>query len=72
MLMILILRKQYIRLYNCEIEKLIGDNGTIETIYRKVVNEVDDGSFWCRYFCRIQKLNSKRAGDPLTVDDEED
>ncbi|KAI3506720.1 hypothetical protein L1887_21283 [Cichorium endivia] len=62
-----------------EIEKLIGDKGSVETIYRKVVpNEVDDVSFWCRYFYRVQKLKQqedRRASlvrRSLTVDDEED
>lgn len=62
-----------------EIEKLIGDNGSVEAIYRKVVpNEVNDGSFWCRYFYRVQKLKQQedvRANlvrRSLTVDDEED
>ncbi|KAJ9543239.1 hypothetical protein OSB04_022946 [Centaurea solstitialis] len=64
-----------------EIEKLIGDsnNGAMEGIYRKVVpNEVDDGSFWCRYFYRVHKLKQQedmRANfvrRSLTADDEEE
>ncbi|XP_024980718.1 BSD domain-containing protein 1 [Cynara cardunculus var. scolymus] len=62
-----------------EIEKLIGDNGSIEAIYRKLVpNEVDDGSFWSRYFYRVHKLKQQedmRANlvrRSLTADDEEE
>lgn len=62
-----------------EIDKLIGDNGSIEAIYRKLVpNEVDDGSFWCRYFYRVHKLKQQedmRANlvrRSLTADDEEE
>ncbi|KAL4558805.1 hypothetical protein LXL04_037007 [Taraxacum kok-saghyz] len=62
-----------------EIEKLIGENGSVEAIYRKVVpNEIDAGSFWCRYFYRVHKLKQQedmRANlvrRSLTVDDEEE
>ncbi|KAI3678965.1 hypothetical protein L6452_38269 [Arctium lappa] len=62
-----------------EIEKLIGDNGSMDSIYRKLVpNEVDDGSFWCRYFYRVHKLKQQedmRANlvrRSLTADDEEE
>nr|XP_043636193.1 BSD domain-containing protein 1 [Erigeron canadensis] len=62
-----------------EIEKLIGDNGNVEGIYRKVVpDEVDSGTFWCRYFYRVYKLKQQedlRANfvrRSLNVDDEEE
>ncbi|XP_071738713.1 uncharacterized protein [Rutidosis leptorrhynchoides] len=45
------------------IEKLIGsesENEIVETIYKKVVpSEVDEGSFWCRYFYKVYKLKQQ-------------
>lgn len=43
-----------------EIEKLSGDNSENGYVKAKVVpNEVDEGSFWCRYFYKVYKLNQQ-------------
>lgn len=62
-----------------EIEKLVGDNGDLAGIYSKVVpNEVDDGTFWYRYFYKVHKLKqqedmrAKLVKRSLSVDDEEE
>ncbi|KAJ0453765.1 putative BSD domain-containing protein [Helianthus annuus] len=62
-----------------EIEKLIGGGGSVEEIYKKVVpNPVDDVSFWCRYFYRVNKLKQQEelrvhfVRRALSVDDEEE
>ncbi|KZV32397.1 BSD domain-containing protein 1-like [Dorcoceras hygrometricum] len=62
-----------------EIEGLIGDDGVLESVYRKIVpREVDEETFWSRYFYRVDKLKQqervranlvKRA---IAVDDEEE
>ncbi|KAG8370697.1 hypothetical protein BUALT_Bualt13G0010300 [Buddleja alternifolia] len=62
-----------------EIEGLIGENGSLEGVYRRVVpNGVDHETFWCRYFYRVDKLSQqervranlvKRA---ISVDDDDD
>ncbi|KAL2236509.1 glutamic acid-rich protein [Sesamum indicum] len=62
-----------------EIEGLIGENGTLEGVYEKVVpSAVDHETFWCRYFYRVDKLKQqervranlvKRA---ISVDDDDD
>lgn len=47
-----------------EIERLMEENGEIESIYKRVVgvsNGVDHETFWCRYFYRVFKL--KQAED---------
>ncbi|KAJ0843000.1 putative BSD domain-containing protein [Helianthus annuus] len=62
-----------------EIEKLIGGGGSVEEIYKKVVpNPVDDVSFWCRYFYRVNKLKQQEemrahfVRRALSVDHEEE
>ncbi|KAI3742735.1 hypothetical protein L1987_60429 [Smallanthus sonchifolius] len=65
-----------------EIEKLVGDkidNGDLAGMYLKLVpNEVDDGTFWCRYFYKVHKLKqqedmrAKIVNRSLSVDDEEE
>ncbi|XP_073155813.1 uncharacterized protein [Henckelia pumila] len=62
-----------------EIEGLIGDDGILESVFRKIVpREVDQETFWCRYFYRVDKLKQqermranlvKRA---IAVDDDDD
>lgn len=43
-----------------EIDKLIGDNGTLEGVYKRVVpGVVDPGTFWYRYFYRVHKLEQQ-------------
>ncbi|OVA20101.1 BSD [Macleaya cordata] len=40
-----------------EIENLLGENEVLERIYTRIVpSEVDDGTFWFRYFYRVYKL----------------
>lgn len=61
-----------------EIQKLIEDNGAIESVYRRVVpNEVEHQMFWSRYFYKIHRLKQaeetranlvKRA---ISIEDEE-
>ncbi|KAK9057292.1 hypothetical protein SSX86_022127 [Deinandra increscens subsp. villosa] len=62
-----------------EIEKLVGEDGALEGIYSKVVpNEVDDATFWFRYFYKVHKLRqqeemrAKLVNRSLSVDDEEE
>ncbi|KAI7732133.1 hypothetical protein M8C21_025328 [Ambrosia artemisiifolia] len=62
-----------------EIEELIGENGGLEEVYAKLVpNEVDDGSFWFRYYYKVHKLKqqeemrAKLVKRSLSVDDEEE
>ncbi|KAK1428267.1 hypothetical protein QVD17_17097 [Tagetes erecta] len=62
-----------------EIESLVGENGALEGIYSKVVpNEVDDATFWFRYFYKVHKLEqqeemrAKLVKRSLSVDDDED
>lgn len=62
-----------------EIEGLVGENGVLDAIFRKVVpNVVDHDTFWCRYFYRVDKLEQqekvranlvKRA---ISVDEDDD
>ncbi|KAH0640094.1 hypothetical protein KY285_036680 [Solanum tuberosum] len=62
-----------------EVEILIEENGSLEGIYKRVVpNEVDNETFWCRYFYKVYKLKQqesvranlvKRA---ISIDDEEE
>ncbi|XP_071720413.1 uncharacterized protein [Rutidosis leptorrhynchoides] len=61
-----------------EIEKLVGENGSLSGMYAKIVpNEVDDGTFWFRYFYKVYKLEqqedmrAKLVKRSLSVDDEE-
>lgn len=64
---------------NEEIENLVEENGDLERIYKRVVpNDVDQETFWCRYFYRVHKLKQqadmranivKRA---IAIDDEEE
>ncbi|KAK2649190.1 hypothetical protein Ddye_016679 [Dipteronia dyeriana] len=44
-----------------EIESLFDENGAMESIYQRVVPNVDHETFWCRYFYRVFKL--KQAED---------
>ncbi|XP_073066116.1 uncharacterized protein [Primulina eburnea] len=62
-----------------EIGGLIGDDGILESVYRKIVpREVGQETFWCRYFYRVDKLKQqervranlvKRA---IAVDDDDE
>ncbi|KAI3460851.1 hypothetical protein Pfo_030944 [Paulownia fortunei] len=62
-----------------EIEGLIGENGTLEGVFKRVVpSVVDHDTFWCRYFYRVDKLKLqervranlvKRA---ISVDDDDE
>ncbi|XP_057782572.1 uncharacterized protein LOC131000584 [Salvia miltiorrhiza] len=46
--------------YEDAIEGLIGENGIMEGIYGKAVpNAVDQDTFWCRYFYRVEKLKQQ-------------
>lgn len=61
-----------------EIEVLVGDNGALAGIYATIVpNEVDDATFWYRYFYKVHKLKqqedvrAKLVKRSLSVDDEE-
>ncbi|EPS72559.1 hypothetical protein M569_02195, partial [Genlisea aurea] len=43
-----------------EMDSLIGENGTLDGIYKKVVpSEVDPETFWFRYFYRVDKLKQQ-------------
>ncbi|KAI3808778.1 hypothetical protein L1987_24739 [Smallanthus sonchifolius] len=62
-----------------EIDQLVGENGTLEGIYSKIVpNEVDDGTFWFRYFYKVHKLKQQEemrarlVNISLSVDDDEE
>lgn len=62
-----------------EIEKLVGDDGVLAGIYAKLVPiEVDDGTFWYRYFYKIHKfklqedLRAKLVKRSLSADIEEE
>ncbi|KAJ0620962.1 putative BSD domain-containing protein [Helianthus annuus] len=62
-----------------EIEELIGENGGLEEVYAKLVpNEVDDGTFWFRYYYKVYKLTlqeemrAKLVKRSLSVDEDED
>ncbi|PIM98268.1 putative protein, contains BSD domain [Handroanthus impetiginosus] len=62
-----------------EIEELIGENGALESVYKRVVpSEVDHETFWCRYFYRVDKLKQQemvRANlvrRAISVDDDDD
>ncbi|XP_076915084.1 uncharacterized protein LOC143574317 [Bidens hawaiensis] len=62
-----------------EIERLVGENGELVGMYGKLVpNEVDDGTFWFRYFYKVRKLElqedmrAKLVNRSLAVDDEEE
>ncbi|KAI3469489.1 hypothetical protein Pfo_026152 [Paulownia fortunei] len=40
-----------------EIERLVEENGVIKEIYNEVVpGKVDEETFWCRYFYRVDKV----------------
>ncbi|KAL6548431.1 hypothetical protein OROGR_008852 [Orobanche gracilis] len=40
-----------------EIDRLIEENGVIKEIYNEIVPvKVDEGTFWCRYFYRVDKV----------------
>ncbi|KAK4425750.1 protein Mo25 [Sesamum alatum] len=40
-----------------EIERLVEENGVIKEIYDEIVpKKVDDETFWCRYFYRVDKV----------------
>ncbi|XP_076884558.1 uncharacterized protein LOC143533768 [Bidens hawaiensis] len=62
-----------------EIEELVGENGELVGMYEKLVpNEVDDATFWFRYFYRVYKLKqqeetrAKLVKRSLSADDEEE
>nr|GMD22128.1 BSD domain-containing protein 1 [Ipomoea batatas] len=62
-----------------EFEDLIGENGGLEGVYKRLVpSVVDEDTFWCRYFYRVHKLKqqeSVRASlvmRAISVDDEEE
>nr|GMD26851.1 BSD domain-containing protein 1 [Ipomoea batatas]GMD27899.1 BSD domain-containing protein 1 [Ipomoea batatas] len=62
-----------------EFEELIGENGGLEGVYKRLVpSVVDEDTFWCRYFYRVHKLKqqeSVRASlvmRAISVDDEEE
>lgn len=64
--------------YSDEIDRLIGGNGILEGVYKRVVpSSVDGETFWCRYFYRVEKLKqqeSVRANlvrRAISVDDDE-
>ncbi|KAL3849829.1 hypothetical protein ACJIZ3_011711 [Penstemon smallii] len=43
-----------------EIEGLIGENGTLKGVYKRIVpSEVDHETFLCRYFYRVDKLEQQ-------------
>ncbi|KAI3449590.1 hypothetical protein Pfo_006255 [Paulownia fortunei] len=45
-----------------EIDSLIGENGTLEGVYKRVVpSAVDPETFWCRYFYRVDKLKQQES-----------
>ena len=45
-----------------EVEVLMGENGVMESVYKRVVpNSVDHDTFWFRYFYRVYKI--KQAED---------
>ncbi|CAN4093171.1 unnamed protein product [Withania somnifera] len=45
-----------------EIDCLNGENGSLEGMYKRVVpNEVDNETFWCRYFYQVFKLKQKES-----------
>lgn len=65
--------------YSDEIERLIGGNGILEGVYKRVVvpnGGVDGETFWCRYFYRVEKLKQKESvranlvRRAISVDDE--
>ncbi|KAL6517235.1 hypothetical protein OROHE_017941 [Orobanche hederae] len=40
-----------------EIDRLVGENGVIKEIYNEIVPvKVDERTFWCRYFYRVDKV----------------
>ncbi|XP_051118612.1 uncharacterized protein LOC127242920 [Andrographis paniculata] len=62
-----------------EIDTLIGENGVLESLHEQIVpNEVDHGTFWCRYFYRVDKLKQQekvRANlmqRAISVEDDDD
>ncbi|XP_019188465.1 PREDICTED: BSD domain-containing protein 1 [Ipomoea nil] len=62
-----------------EFEELIGENGGLDGVYKRLVpSVVDEDTFWCRYFYRVHKLKqqeSVRASlvmRAISVDDEEE
>ncbi|KAI3682720.1 hypothetical protein L1987_82910 [Smallanthus sonchifolius] len=62
-----------------EIEQLVGEDGALEGIYSQIVpNEVDDGTFWFRYFYKVHKLKQQEemrarfVKRSLSVDDDEE
>ncbi|MCE3216724.1 hypothetical protein HAX54_007723 [Datura stramonium] len=62
-----------------EVENLIGENESLEGIYKRVVpNEVDHETFWCRYFYKVYKLKqqesvrAKLVNRAISIDDDEE
>ncbi|PHT38565.1 hypothetical protein CQW23_22138 [Capsicum baccatum] len=62
-----------------EIENLIGQNESLEGMYRRVVpNEVENETFWCRYFYKVYRLKqqesvrAKLVNRAMSIDDDEE
>ncbi|GAA0161022.1 hypothetical protein LIER_17439 [Lithospermum erythrorhizon] len=62
-----------------EIEGLIGGDGVLEGMYKRVVpSEVDNETFWLRYFYRVHKLRQQESlrenlvRRAISIDDEEE
>ncbi|XP_060179659.1 uncharacterized protein LOC132609615 [Lycium barbarum] len=62
-----------------EVELLIGENGCLESMYKRVVpNEVDNESFWFRYFYKVEKLKqqesvrAKLVKRAISIDDDDE
>lgn len=48
--------------YRDGIDGLIGKNGVLEGVYQRAVpNGVDEETFWCRYFYRVEKLKQQES-----------
>ncbi|CAH9081260.1 unnamed protein product [Cuscuta europaea] len=62
-----------------EFVNLIAENSTLEGVYKRLVptGEVDEETFWCRYFYRVHKLKqqesvrAKLVKRAISVDEEE-
>lgn len=62
-----------------EIVNLIGENGVLEGVYKGIVpNQVDNETFWFRYFYRVHKLKqqesvrAKLVKRAISIDEEEE
>lgn len=48
--------------YRDGIDGLIGEDGVLEGVYKSAVpNGVDEETFWCRYFYRVEKLKQQES-----------